>query len=82
MRGLESGADDFLNKPVDEIALIAPWFGLSFRSMNCAAAPPIAGKRERRRPTEDLNLEARERGRLLLVEEQRNSRERIAGALV
>ncbi len=49
--------------------------------MNCALAPPIARKRERWRRREALKLDASERGRLLLVDEQRNSSERIVGAL-
>src|SRR6202161_3048664 len=48
--------------------------------MNCALAPRIARKRELR-PAKLSNLDASERGRLLLVDEQRSSRERIAGAL-
>ena len=83
MRGLESGADDFLTKPVDEIALIArvrSLVRLKFsidelrsRAAHSAEAGTAAA--------EALKLDPSERGRLLLVDEQRNSRERIAGAL-
>ncbi len=83
VRGLESGADDFLTKPVDEIALIArvrSLVRLKFsidelrsRAAHSAEAGTAAA--------EALKLDPSERGRLLLVDEQRNSRERIAGAL-
>jgi two-component system cell cycle response regulator len=83
VRGLESGADDFLTKPVDEIALIArvrSLVRLKFsidelrsRAAHSAEAGTAAA--------EALKLDPSERRRLLLVDEQRNSRERIAGAL-
>ena len=82
MRGLESGADDFLTKPVDEIALIARVRSLvrlkfsidELRDRAAHSSEPGAA-------SEALKPEAPERGRLLLVDEQRNSRERIADAL-
>jgi two-component system, cell cycle response regulator len=84
VRGLESSADDFLTKPVDEIALIARVRSLTRLKFSIdelrarAAHEPETGPSA---ATEILKLDPLERGRLLLVDEQRNSRERIQGAL-
>jgi two-component system cell cycle response regulator len=83
MRGLESGADDFLTKPVDEIALIARVRSLVRLKFSIDELRSRAAHSEEAgtAAAEALKLDPSERGRLLLVDEQRNSRERIAGAL-
>ncbi len=84
VRGLDSGADDFLTKPIDEIALIARVRSLvrlkfsidELLSRAAHSAEPgmigLAGV---------LDLDASERGQILVVDEQRASSQRIAGAL-
>jgi len=84
VRGLESGADDFLTKPVDEIALIArvrSLVRLKFSIDELRARAAHSAEAGMIGPAEALDLAASERGRLLLVDEQRSSAQRILGAL-
>jgi two-component system cell cycle response regulator len=84
VRGLESGADDFLTKPVDEIALIArvrSLVRLKFSIDELRTRASHSAEAGASVPIEALKLDLSERGRLLLVDEQRSSRERITGAL-
>jgi two-component system cell cycle response regulator len=84
VRGLESGADDFLTKPVDEIALIArvrSLVRLKFSIDELRARAAHSAEAGTAAPAQALKLDASERGRLLLVDEQRNSSERIVGAV-
>ncbi len=84
VRGLESGADDFLTKPVDEIALIArvrSLVRLKFSIDELRARAAHSAEAGTAAPAQALKLGAAERGRLLLVDEQRRSSERIVGAV-
>jgi two-component system, cell cycle response regulator len=84
VRGLDSGADDFLTKPVDEIALIArvrSLVRLKFSIDELRSRAAHSAEAGMMAPGEALDLGASERGRLLLVDEQRASSERIVAGL-
>jgi two-component system cell cycle response regulator len=80
VRGLECGADDFLTKPVDEMALIARVRSLTRLKIM------LDELRARANTSANLGLASREpndgeRGRILLVEDRASSSERIVAAL-
>src|ERR1700723_2137016 len=84
VRGLEAGADDFLTKPIDEVALMA-----RVRSL---VRLKVVGDELRNRANTTLALRAEDEGaallaedgrggRILLVDDRESSRERIVQAL-
>jgi two-component system cell cycle response regulator len=84
VRGLEAGADDFLTKPIDEMHLIARVRSLSRLKVT------IDELRNRANTTVALGMiapfavpsaEDGRRGRLLIVDDRKNSAERLSHAL-
>ncbi|WP_457795798.1 PleD family two-component system response regulator [Methylocystis sp. S23] len=80
VRGLDCGADDFLTKPVDEMALIARVRSLTRLKIM------LDELRARANTSANLGLASREandgeRGRVLLVEDRPGSSDRIVAAL-
>jgi two-component system cell cycle response regulator len=80
LRGLECGADDFLTKPVDELALIARVRSLTRLKIM------LDELRARASTSANLGLTSQEpndgaRGRVLLVEDRASSAERIVANL-
>jgi two-component system cell cycle response regulator len=84
VRGLDSGADDFLTKPVDEIALVArvrSLVRLKFSVDELRARAAHSAEGGMMGLAEAMALDGAERGLILLVDEERRSAERIVGAL-
>ena len=84
VRGLESGADDFLTKPVDEIALVArvrSLVRLKFSIDELRGRAAHSAEAGMMGLAEAMALDGAERGLILLVDEERRSAERIVGAL-
>ena len=84
VRGLEAGADDFLTKPIDEVALVARVKSLARLKTvvdelrTRASTTVMLGTLE---PSVALSPEDGRKGRLLVVEDRKGSVERLAQIL-
>jgi two-component system cell cycle response regulator len=83
VRGLEAGADDFLTKPIDEIALLARVRSLSRLKLVVDELRARAGASAQLGFTAALRpaLDDGRGGRVLVVDDRAHSAERAAGAL-